>query len=124
MSKVQVYLVHVVTALNEISTEKASPTTLQQVVTCQPTLTTYSTNSPYCTEHRLLSLRKHFENVRRHRISRRKAREDYVRALEVKAQILKSFEGRNNDDSLNNVVISNGLSASNNHGDENNDATV
>lgn len=134
--------------------------------------------------------RKHFENVRRHRISRRKAREDYVRALEVKAQnfeklyadtqrdikilrekltllegrlikaqkihninnasYLNQVEGRNNDDSLNNVVISNGtfsyiftiiylvislnnafilsllieLSASNNHGDENNDATV
>lgn len=134
--------------------------------------------------------RKHFENVRRHRISRRKAREDYVRALEVKAQnfeklyadtqrdikilrekltllegrlikaqkihninnasYLNQVEGRNNDDSLSNVIISNGtfsyiftiiylvislnnafisslligLSASNNHGEENNDATV
>ncbi|RGB31972.1 hypothetical protein C1646_707744 [Rhizophagus diaphanus] len=148
----------------DVKEKKASPTTLQQVVTCQPTLTTYSTNSPYCTEHRLLSLRKHFENVRRHRISRRKAREDYVRALEVKAQnfeklyadtqrdikilrekltllegrlikaqkihninnasYLNQVEGRNNDDSFSNVVISNGLSASNNHGEENNDAIV
>ncbi|GBB94976.1 hypothetical protein RclHR1_24570002 [Rhizophagus clarus] len=75
-----------------VKEKQAVPTTLEQIVTCQTTLPAYPTNSPYCTEHRLLNaplLRKHLENLKRYRAVRRKAREDYVNALETKAHKLE-----------------------------------
>ncbi|RIA89395.1 hypothetical protein C1645_200517 [Glomus cerebriforme] len=66
-------------------------TNLQQVITCQPSLTSFSTENLSHSNHKLKpfpimpSSQKHIENLKRQRAFR-KRREDYVRSLETKAE--------------------------------------